>query len=74
MRSMTTALYLTLCFVGLLVALLFGFIALVAFLDAQSRACPGNQCSDAIGSMVMGVTLAAVGLLALLVGLRGMGR
>lgn len=73
MRPMMGALYLTLCFVGLIVALLFGFIALVAFLDARFR-CPGIQCSDAIGSMIMGVMLAAVGLLALLVGLRGMGR
>lgn len=67
MRPLMVAFGLALCFVGILVALFASLVALAAFSDAWYR-CPGNQCHDAIGSGVIGVMLAAGGLLTLLIG------
>lgn len=74
-RSMVVGLCLSLSAVGLVTTLLFGFVAVAAFSDAQHLDCPGaDQCSDAIDVTVTGAALAVVGLLALLIGVRGVGR
>jgi hypothetical protein len=51
------------CAIALCLALGFGLLALVAFLDARLR-CPGNQCSDAIGTTGVGVVPATLSLVA----------
>ena len=76
MRSLVRlrALCLIICGVGLLAILFFGFVWFVAFSDSR-HVCPdGNQCSDAIGTMIICAVGVAVGLLMLSLGLAGRAR